>query len=179
LAIIIATRSTKRFLKDEEAMKLLSHSIMLKEIKADDFDVVFLPGGHGPLWDLADNKLLKQLLEDFNSSGKTIGAVCQGVVGLVSLQNDAGEPLIKGKRLTGFSNKEEESADLTTVVPFLLETKLVSLGALYSKGANYVSHVVAEGNIITGQNPASSEDAAKKIIALMKYNTEAALVNLN
>jgi putative intracellular protease/amidase len=176
LAIIIATRSTKRFLKDEEAMKLLSHSIMLKEVKAEDFDVVFLPGGHGPLWDLADNKLLKQLLEDFNSSGKTIGAVCYGVVGLVSLQNDAGEPLIKGKRLTGFSNKEEESANLTT---FLLETKLVSLGALYSKGPNYVSHVVAEGNIITGQNPASSEDAAKKIIALMKYNTEAALVYLN
>lgn len=171
--IIIATRSTKRFLKDEEAMNYLSHSMVLAEIKADDYDAVFLPGGHGPLWDLADNKNLKQLLEAFYNDDKPIGAVCHGVVGLVSLQNDKGESLVKGKQLTCFSNSEEESAGLTRVVPFLLETKLRSLGALYSKGADYVSHVVADGNIITGQNPASSEEVAKKLVALVKHNKEA------
>jgi len=169
LAIILATRNTKRFLKDIEAMNFLAHSMLLSAIKADDFDVVFLPGGHGPLWDLANNEILKQLLEAFHRNDKPIGAVCHGVVGLVSLQNDIGEPLVKGKQLTGFSNSEEKSAGLTSVVPFLLETKLLSLGALYSKGPDYVSHVVTEGNIFTGQNPASSEDVAKKMVALMKY----------
>lgn len=172
--IIIATRNTKRFLKDEVAMKSLFHSVALSTVKADDFDAVFLPGGHGPLWDLADNKILKQLLEAFNSDGKPIGAVCHGVVGLVSLQNDTGEFLVKGKRLTGFSNSEEEASGLTSVVPYLLETKLQSLGALYSKEANYVSYVVADGNIITGQNPASSEEVAKKIVALVKHDIGAA-----
>jgi putative intracellular protease/amidase len=174
LAIIIATRSTKLFMKDQEAMNLLSDSIELSAIKADDYDVVFLTGGHGPLWDLADNKHLKQLLETFNSEGKPIGAVCHGVVGLVSLQDPNGESFVKGKQLTSFSNSEEESAGLTGVVPFLLETKLVSLGALYSKGANYVNHVVTDGNLITGQNPASSIEVAKKIVALVKYNKQAA-----
>jgi len=168
LAIIIATRSTKRFLKDEEAMGSLSKSVMLSQIKADDFDGVFLTGGHGSLWDIADNKILKPLLEAFLRNGKPVGAVCQGVAGLVSLQNDRGESLIKGKQLTGFSNSEEESSGLTWVVPFLLETKLLSLGALYTSGANYVSHVVADGNIITGQNPASSEEVAKRIVALLQ-----------
>jgi putative intracellular protease/amidase len=173
-AIIIATRNTKRFLKDAEAMNCLAHSIMLSAVKADDFDVVFLPGGHGPLWDLADNKILKQLLESFSRNDKPIGAVCHGVVSLLSLQNDNGDFLVKGKQLTGFSNSEEELSGLTRIVPFLLETKLLSLGALYSKGPDYVSHVVADGNIVTGQNPASSEEVAKKIIALVKHNKQAA-----
>jgi putative intracellular protease/amidase len=172
MAIILATRNTKRFLKDIEAMSFVAHSMLLSAIKADEFDVVFLPGGHGPLWDLANNETLKQLLEAFHRNGKPIAAVCHGVVGLVSLQNDKGEPLVKGKQLTGFSNSEEESAGLTKVVPFLLETRLLSLGALYSKGANYVSHVVADGNIITGQNPASSEEVAKKMVAFVKQNIE-------
>jgi putative intracellular protease/amidase len=172
-AIIIATRSTKRFLKDTEAMNFLAHSMLLSAIKADDFDVVFLPGGHGPLWDLANNVLLKQLLEDFDRNDKPIGAVCHGVVALISLQNDNGEYLVKGKQLTGFSNSEEEASGLTRVVPFLLETKLLSLGALYSKGSDYVSHVVVDRNIITGQNPASSEEVAKKIIVLVKHNKQA------
>jgi putative intracellular protease/amidase len=173
MAIVIATRNTKRFLKDGEAMNFLTHSTVLSEINAADFDVVFIPGGHGPLWDLADNNILKQLLEAFDREGKPIGAVCHGVVGLVTLQDDQGALLVKGKQLTGFSNSEEESSGLTKVVPFLLETKLVSLGALYSKGANYVSHVVADGNIITGQNPASSEEVAKKMVAFVKQSIEA------
>jgi putative intracellular protease/amidase len=170
LGIIIATRSTKRFLKDVEAMDWLAHSRVLSVIEADDFDVIFLPGGHGFLWDLANNKNLQQLLESFDSNDKLIGTVSHGVVGLLSLQNDHGEFLVKGKQLTGFSNSEEEASGLTSVVPFLLETKLLSLGALYSKGANYVNHVVADGNIITGQNPASSEEVAKKIVAMVKHN---------
>ena len=172
MAIILATRNTKRFLKDIEAMNFLSNSMLLSAIKADDFDVVFLPGGHGPLWDLANNEILNQLLEAFHRTGKPIGAVCHGVVGLVSLQNDKGEPLVKGKQLTGFSNSEEESAGLTNIVPFLLETKLLSLGALYSKGPDYVSHVVTEGNIFTGQNPASSEEVAKRVVALVKDHNQ-------
>jgi putative intracellular protease/amidase len=167
-SIIMATQRTKRFLKDEEAMNFLSDSILLEEVKADDFDAVFLPGGHGPMWDIADNKSVKQLLEAFNSENKPIASVCHGVVGLLALQNDNGELLVKGKQLTGFSNSEEESAGLTKVVPFLLETKLLSLGTVYSKRDNYVSYVVTDGNIITGQNPASSEGVAKKIVALLK-----------
>jgi putative intracellular protease/amidase len=169
-SIMVVTSGTKRFLKDEEAMNFLAHSILLEEINADDFDVVFLPGGHGPLWDIADNKIVKQLLEAFNNKNKPIGAVCHGVAGLLSVQDDQGKTLIKGKQLTGFTNSEEESAGLTGIVPILLETELVSLGALFSKGANYTSHVVTDGNIITGQNPASSEALAKTIVAYVKNN---------
>jgi putative intracellular protease/amidase len=174
-SIILASRTSKRFLKDVEAMNFLSHSSMLSAINAADFDVVFLPGGHGLLWDLLDNKILKQLLETFDSSHKPIGAVCHGVAALVALQNDQGAYLVNGKQLTGCSNSEEESAGLTSVVPFLLETKLLSLGALYSKGANYVSHVVADGHFITGQNPASSEDVAKQMVVMVKQHKETAL----
>jgi putative intracellular protease/amidase len=179
LAIILATRNTKRFLKDEEAMGILSKSMVLSAIKADDFDGVFITGGHGSLWDLADNQILKPLLEAFLRNGKPIGAVCQGVAGLVSLENDNGECLVKGKQLTCFSNSEEESSGLTSVVPFLLETKLLSLGVLYTRGANYVSHVVADGNIITGQNPASSEEVAKKIVALAQLKKIISTTTMN
>jgi putative intracellular protease/amidase len=164
-SIIIVTRTARQFLKDPEAMYFLAHATPLDEIKADDFDVVFLPGGHGALWDIAGNKALTQLLETFNNSGKPIGAIGHGVAGLLSMQNEQGELVVKGKRLTGFSDSEEKLTGLTDVVPFLLASKLLSLGALYSSGADYVSHLVADGNIITGQNPASSEEAAKRIVA--------------
>lgn len=169
-SIILATFGTKRFLKDEEAMNFLSHSTVLKDIKAEDFDVIFLPGGHGPMWDLAGDKRLEQLLEAFNRENKPIGAVCHGVVGLLSMQNDQGESWIRGKQLTCFSNSEEESSGMAAIVPFLLETRLLALGGLYSKAENYISHVVEEGNIITGQNPASSKGVAQKIIALVQHN---------
>jgi putative intracellular protease/amidase len=170
---MVATSSTKRFLKDEEAMNFLSHAVLLEEINADDFDVVFLPGGHGPMWDIAGNKIVKRLLEAFNSKNKPIAAVCHGVAGLLLLQNENEEPIIKGKQLTGFSNKEEESAGLTGVVPFLLETELLLCGALYTKAANYTSYVVGDGNIITGQNAASSEAVAKKVIVYVQNNRPA------
>ncbi|MEI9943637.1 MAG: type 1 glutamine amidotransferase domain-containing protein [Chitinophagaceae bacterium] len=167
-SFIVATRSVKRFQKDPDAMEFLTHSLPLDEVNAADFDLVFIPGGHGPMWDLADNKIVKQLLEAFNNSNKFIGSVCHGVVSLLSLQDDKGELVIKGKQLTSFSDSEEASAGLTAIVPFLLESRLVSLGALYSKAANYVCHVVADGNIITGQNASSSEDVAKKMVLLLK-----------
>jgi len=175
-SIIVATQSSKRFLKDTEAIKLLSQSIQLQEIAASDFDMVFIPGGHGPLWDLSDNKILNELLEEFNREEKPIGSVCHGVVTLLSLLNKNGLPLVEGKRITAFSNSEEESGGLTKTVPFLLETELVRLGALYSKAANYVSHVVEDGNIITGQNPASSEGVAKAMVALIRHNQFVALI---
>ena len=176
-SIIIVTQSGKRFLKDADAMDFLSQSARLEEVNADNFDMVFLPGGHGAMWDLANNPILKQLLETFNNSNKLIGSVCHGVSALLTLQNDKGDLLIKGKQLTAFSNSEEESKGMTKILPFLLETELVSLGALYSKGANYISFVVSDGNIITGQNPASAEGVAKKIVTWIrdsKYDLPAA-----
>jgi putative intracellular protease/amidase len=172
LSILIVTRPAKRFLNDEEAMGFLYHSVVLEDVKADDFDAVFLPGGHGPMWDIAGNVVVKQLLENFNRQNKPIGAVCHGIAGLMALQNDAGELLIKGRKLTAISNGEEESAGLTAVVPFLLETQLLALGALYSKGTAYVSYVVADGNIITGQNPSSSAETAKKMMSFVHSGEE-------
>jgi putative intracellular protease/amidase len=169
-SILIITRSGKRFLKDLIATDFLSCSSTLAEVKANNFDLVFLPGGHGAMWDIADNELVNQLLESFNTTKKLIGAVSHGVAGLLSLQNDNGEPLLKSKQLTAFSNSEEESTGLKNVLPFLLETKLATMGALYHKGTNYTSHVVTDGNIITGQNPASAEDVARKIVSLAKDN---------
>jgi putative intracellular protease/amidase len=168
LSIVIITSNGKRFLKDADAMESLNNSSTLEEIDANNFDLAFISGGPGAMWDLADNKLLKQLLEAFNNSKKLIGSVCHGVVALLSLQNNEGELLIKGKNLTGFSNSEEESAGLTKVVPFLLETQLTSLGAVYTKGASHVSYLVADGNLVTGQNPASSAAVARKITVLVR-----------
>jgi putative intracellular protease/amidase len=169
-SIIMATYSTKRFLKDEEAMNFLAHTVLLDDVNPGDFDVVFLPGGHGTLWDIADNKIVKQLLESFSSNNKAIGAVSHGVSALVSLHNEKGGALVKDRQITGASNSEEKSAGLTDVLPFSLETQLISLGALYSKGDNYISYVVVEGNIITGQNSTSSKEVARKILSLLQFN---------
>jgi putative intracellular protease/amidase len=178
-SILLITSSGKRFLKDEEAMDSLSQSVTLEEVSEDNFDLVFLPGGHGAMWDLADNKILKSLLEAFNKSNKPIGSVCHGVVALLSLQNENGELLIKGKQITAFSDIEEEYAGLAKTVPFLLEARLTLLGALYSKGESYLSHIVTDGNLITGQNPASSLAVARKISVLIqnsKYSSKSQTV---
>jgi putative intracellular protease/amidase len=171
-SIILATSRTKRFLKDEEAMDFLANSKPLSEVNAADFDVAFLPGGHGGLWDLAGNPQLWQLLQDFSSDGKPIGAISHGIVGLFSVLNKQGGIMLKDKQLTCFSNSEEESAGLTKVVPFLVETELCSIGVSFTKAADHVSHVVEDGNIITGQNPASSEEVAKKILNWVKLNKD-------
>jgi putative intracellular protease/amidase len=165
---IVSTSTTKRFQKDPEAIAFLEHSVPLSTQIAQDFDLVFLPGGHGPMWDFPCNGHLKELLEDFSRQQKPIGAVSHGVASLVTPVNDLGEPLMKGRQLTAFSNTEEGVSGLTGVVPFLLESTLVSLGASYSKGANFESYTVTDGNIITGQNSASAKEVARKLLLLLK-----------
>lgn len=166
------TPSSKRFKQDSAALNSLQHAIPLNEIKEEDFDALFLPGGHGPMWDLANNETLKSLLEAFNKNKKPIGLVCHGVVGLVSLQNNEGQPFVKGLKLTSFSDSEEETVGLTKVVPFLLESKLRSLGANYHKGPDFSIYVVADENIITGQNPASSVETALEILSMLNIKTK-------
>jgi putative intracellular protease/amidase len=164
-SLIMATRNTKRFNNDDDSPTLLANAVALETINANEYDLVFIAGGHGAMWDLADNTYLKKIIENLNARSKPIGAVCHGVAGLLTMENLTGDTLIKGKKITGFSNSEEESAGLTKIVPFLLETNLVAAGALYSSAVNYTSYVVTDGNIITGQNPASSEEVAKQIMA--------------
>ena len=160
------TESTKRFKIDAKAMYHLVHSLPLTEVKAENFDLIFITGGHGSMLDLAHNKTLTRLLEAFNSMGKPIGAVGSGVVALVSMHNKDGAPFVKDKKLTAYSNAEVQQEGLTYQVPFLLESELLSLGAYYSRSPDSKTHVVTDGNLVTGQNPTSSEDAAKEILLL-------------
>ncbi|MCO4292898.1 type 1 glutamine amidotransferase domain-containing protein [Solitalea sp. MAHUQ-68] len=162
------TPSAERFKKDHEGIQQLSASLKIKDVKADDFDLAFLPGGHGPMWDLADNTELKELLENFYKQNKPIGSVCHGVAGLVSLRKPNGDPMIKGKKLTSFTNSEEELVGLTNVVPFLLETELLDLGADYRKGDDFAPFAQQDGLIFTGQNPASSDLVASAMLKSFK-----------
>ena len=175
-SIIIATGKTKRFLKDTQAMSFLAHSLPLEELNADDFDMVLILGGHGPMWDLSHSETVRQLLEAFHVANKPIGAICHGVAALLTVQNGQGNLFIKNKQLTSFSNSEEIAARLSDVVPFMLETQLQLLGANYTKGPNYTSHVVVDQDLITGQNPASSEEVAKQLLTLLKTKTRMTLV---
>ena len=161
-----ATKDTIRFQQDPQAIYHFSHSLPINEVTAENFDLVFLAGGYGAMWDFVNNKKLKQILEDFNSQNKPIGLVGHGVAALISLRLNNGEPLVKGKKLTGFSNSEEELSGLNEKSPFSLESKLKSLGALYSKGPDFTSYVVSDDNIITGQNPASSIQTARLVLTL-------------
>jgi putative intracellular protease/amidase len=160
------TELTHRFKADPAAQAALASTVKLDSVKQEDFDTVFYPGGHGPLWDLAESPASITLIESFERAGKPIGFVCHapGVLRHVKAAN--GEPLIKGRHVTGFSNSEEAAVELTDVVPFLTEDEFKSLGGLYEKGPDWGAHVVRDGTLVTGQNPASSEDVAK---ALIKY----------
>ena len=162
------TAATERFRKDEASQKQLANTHRLDSLTPSDFDAVFYPGGHGPLWDLAEDQNSIALLEAFYKQGKPLGLVCHSPGVLRHTKGENGEPLVKGKRVTGFSNTEEEAVQLTQVVPFLLEDMLKSNQALYNKGDDWVSHVEVDGNLITGQNPASSEAVAKEMIKLLK-----------
>lgn len=162
------TPATERFRKDEASQKQLANTHRLDSLNPSDFDAVFYPGGHGPLWDLAEDKNSISLLEDFYKQGKPMGLVCHAPGVLRHTKGEDDEPLVKGKRVTGFSNTEEEAVQLTAVVPFLLEDMLKSNQALYNKGADWVSYVEVDGNLLTGQNPASSEAVAKEMIKLLK-----------
>ena len=158
------TDATKRFKQDPEAQQALAHTMKLDTIEAADFDAIFYPGGHGPLWDLAENKDSIDLIEKAYAAGKPVAVVCHapGVLRHVKAAN--GEPLVKGKPVTGFTNTEEEAVQLTKVVPFLVEDMLKENGGIYSKGADWQPYVVTAGNLITGQNPASSEPAAEEML---------------
>ena len=158
------TPATKRFYSDNEAIDKVAHTLKLSEVSQIDYDGVFYPGGHGPLWDLATDSTSITLIEDFYNHNKPIAFVCHAPAALVNVKAPNGEPLIKGKQVTGFSNTEEEVVKLTKVVPFLLEDELKKQGALYSKGDDWSSYVKKDGLLITGQNPASAESAAKVLL---------------
>src|SRR6185436_697927 len=139
-----ASQSSTRFQQDPQAMYHLTHSLPFNEVNAEDFDLVFVAGGYGSMWDLVNNKEMKQMLEDFNRQNRAIGLVGHGVVALVYLTKDNGEPFVKGRKLTSFSNSEEKSAQFNGEPDFFLQSKLISLGALYSKGPDFASYVVAD-----------------------------------
>jgi putative intracellular protease/amidase len=157
------TPAMSRFKKDAEAQKAFAHTAKLSDMRAEDFDTVYYPGGHGPLWDLAESSTSIALLESFYNSGKFIALVCHapGVLRRVKFE---GHPLVKGKRVTSFTNSEEEEVHLTQVVPFLVEDELKHLGGHFEKAPNWQSFVVVDGHLITGQNPASSAAVAQALI---------------
>ena len=158
------TPAMKRFRSDPEAQRALANTVKLSTVSPDDFDAVFYPGGHGPLWDLAEDRSSVALIERFHREGKPVAAVCHGPAVLRHAKAPDGTPLVKGKRVTGFANTEEEAVGLTTVVPFLVEDMLQAAGGRYSKGADWASHTAVDGNLVTGQNPASSEATAKALL---------------
>lgn len=162
------TEMTRRFNDDAEARSLLASTRKLGDVSAQDFDAVFYPGGHGPMWDLSASPTSIALIESFIKAGKPVAAVCHAPAALVGVRDEDREYLVKGKRVTGFTNTEEEAVQLTEVVPFLLEDKLKALGGEYSKGPDWSSYVLVDGLLVTGQNPASSEEAARELLKLLK-----------
>jgi len=162
------TVATNRFDKDDVLKNILAHTKKLSAVSADDFDAVFYPGGHGPLWDLTNDKDSIRLIENFWDDKKPVAAVCHAPSVLLHVQDEEDKPLLKGKNVTGFTNTEEEAVGLTEVVPFLLEDELKSKGGIYSKKEDWASYVVTDGLLITGQNPASSKAAAEKLVELLK-----------
>lgn len=158
------TESTERFKNDPEAQQALANTVKLAEVQADDYDGLFYPGGHGPLWDLAESRDSIALLEAFAQSNKPSGLVCHAPGVLRHVKAADGTPLVKGRTVTGFTNSEEAGVQLTDVVPFLVEDELKKLGARYEKGADWGEFVVEDGNLVTGQNPASSEAAADALL---------------
>lgn len=159
------TAATDRFKADEAANKALANTVKLDSVSADDFDAIFYPGGHGPLWDLVDNAKSISLIETAYYAGKPVGVVCHASAALINAKAADGTPLVNGKNVTGFSNSEEDAVQLTKVVPVLLEDALQEKGAIYQKGPDWGSFVLEDDNLISGQNPASSQAAAEAILA--------------
>lgn len=161
------TEATRRFKSDQAAQDDLAHSKRLREVSVNDFDAIFFPGGHGPLWDLASDLDAMALTEAFVKADKPVGAVCHAPATLGDVRGEDGDFLVKGKRVTGFTNAEEEAVGLTSVVPFLLEDRLKERGALFSHGENWTPYVQVDGKLVTGQNPASSAPAAEALLKLL------------
>ncbi|EIK94413.1 ThiJ/PfpI family protein [Pseudomonas sp. M47T1] len=158
------TELTQRFKADPAAQQALASTVKLDSVHAQDFDGVFYPGGHGPLWDLAESPVSIALIEAFERAGKPIAFVCHAPGVLRHVKAADGQPLVKGRRVSGFTNSEEEGVGLTDVVPFLVEDEFKALGALYEKGPDWQSFVIEDGKLITGQNPGSSEAVAKALL---------------
>ena len=158
------TALTARFKQDTAAQKALANTVQLSHVDPADFDAVFYPGGHGPLWDLAESRDSIALIEAFDRAGKPIGFVCHAPGVLRHVNGAHGSPLVKGRHVTGFSNSEEAAVELTDIVPFLVEDELARLGGHYEKGADWGQYVVTDGKLVTGQNPASSEEAARELL---------------
>jgi len=162
------TASTRRFDADPVLKEKLAHTLKLTEVKAEEYDAVFYPGGHGPLWDLANDLNSIALIENFYNHKKPVAFVCHAPGVLLKVRLPNGDPLVKGKEVTGFSDTEEEAVQLTKIVPFLLEDEFKKLGAHYSKGPDWGSYVKVDGLLITGQNPGSSEAAANELIHILQ-----------
>lgn len=160
------TPAMARFKKDGAAQKALSNTVKLADVKAQDYDTAFYPGGHGPMWDLAEDPVSMALLESFYNSSKPIALVCHSP-GVLRHIKYRGAPLVKGKQVTAFTNGEEEEVKLTHVVPFLVEGELLRLGAVFEKVANWQPFSITDGRFITGQNPASSTSAAQALLKLV------------
>ncbi|WP_404377181.1 type 1 glutamine amidotransferase domain-containing protein [Vreelandella aquamarina] len=159
------TDETRRFQQDDAAQAELANTYRLSEMNADDFDAVFYPGGHGPLWDLVDDKDSIKLIETFIAQGKPVASVCHAPIVLVNTKDSNGEPLVKGRQVTGFTNGEEDAVGLTDVVPHLVEDALQKCGAIYSKADIFTPYVREDGQLITGQNPPSSAPTAEALMA--------------
>jgi len=162
------TEFTKRFRADTAAQTALANTKKLTDVSAHDFDAVFYPGGHGPMWDMPDNPTSIALLEAFVKADKPVGAVCHAPVALVNVRGKNGDYLVKGKRVTGFTNSEEEAVGLTNVVPFLLEDRLKERGGIYSQATNWAPYVQVDGKLVTGQNAASSRPGAEALLQLLQ-----------
>ena len=162
------TEATRRFKRDPVAQAALAQTARLSGVSGQGVDVLFYPGGHGPLWDLADDTDSIMLIESMAATGKTVAAVCHAPGVLRRAKAADGTPLVKGRKVTGFANSEEAAALLTQVVPFLVEDMLKSNGGVYSKGPDWKSYVLIDGKLITGQNPASSAEAARAALAQLK-----------
>jgi putative intracellular protease/amidase len=162
------TDLTHRFEADAAAKAQLASTVRLDSVKAEDFDTVFYPGGHGPMWDLAEDPISKKPIESFVAAGKPVAFVCHAPGVLRHVTRPDGKPLVEGKKVTGFTNTEEEAVGLTKVVPFLVEDELRAKGGIFSKKEDWAVHVVTDGLLITGQNPASSGPAAKVLLATLK-----------
>lgn len=161
------TDDTRRFKDDADAQKHLASTHKLADMTPDGFDAIFYPGGHGPLWDLAEDADSKRLIEGFAAADRPVGAVCHAPAVFRHTMGTDGKPLVSGRRVTGFTNTEEDGVGLTNIVPFLVEDMLKSNGGTYEKGADWASFVVRDDKLVTGQNPASSAEAAREMLTLL------------
>lgn len=161
------SESTQRFERDKSAQVKLENTLVLSQVSANDYDTLFLPGGHGPMWDLSSDENMKKIVEDFYSDKKIVSAVCHGPAGLLQATDRNGNSILKGKKITGFTNNEESAVGLTKTVPFSLENRMKELGGKFEKGQDFKPFVISDGQLITGQNPKSALPAAEKVVEIL------------